>query len=168
MSLQIAYTRPLPSYHHHLCCLRTSVLGQVGSVSRRLLRTHETRRIIATTKPVTQREEVPLRLQAHSIAVQHQASCGEDHKQGLSRPVVAQYMCMACQNAPLLQSNQSMESCSCMHGLVELASLLSAKERPGQLWTRLASSGCRPKNSVLSGQRQPNGKSKPGRKIYIG
>ena len=38
----------LPSYHHHLYSPRTSVLDQVGSVSRRLLRTHETRRTFAT------------------------------------------------------------------------------------------------------------------------
>lgn len=49
-----------PSYYHHLCSLRTSVLNQVSSVSRRLLRTHETRRTIATTKPATQREGLPL------------------------------------------------------------------------------------------------------------
>jgi hypothetical protein len=106
---------------------RASVSDQVNAVSRRLLRIHETRRTMRTTKPATQREEFPLKLQAHSIALKHQPSCGDDHKQGLRRHAVAQYLCMASHSARLLHRINPWEAAAaCM----SWASLLSAKRRP--------------------------------------
>lgn len=156
----------LPSYHHHLYlspnfCLRPSTLCLSATPSHSRNASNYRNNKASNTKgglPLEvagshNRAHAPAELWRRSQARSEHASCG---------PILVHSLAKCLPLAP----NQSMGSCSCMHVLVELASLLRARGRlefcvdlTGLQRVRLA------KSMVFSGQHRPNRRSWPGDRI---
>jgi hypothetical protein len=152
----------LPSYHHHLYlspnfCLRPSTLCLSATPSNSRNASKYRNNKASNTKgglPLEvagshNRAHAPAELWRRSQARSEHASCG---------PILVHSLA----KCPPLAPNQSMGSCSCMHVLVELASLLRARGRPefccGFDWPP-ASAACQ--GMVFSGQHRPNRRSWP-------
>jgi hypothetical protein len=121
-------------------CPRTAVSDQVKlSVGDSFELTKRVNMVI--TKPATQREHSPLKLQAHSIALK-QPSCGDDHEQGLSMPAVAQSFCISQQNATLLHRINPWEAAAACTSWASGPLLCPQKSDLSLLWARLAWSDC--------------------------